>query len=150
MNRHLIPLQALLGSAAAAAGTTLSALLTVGSLTLLPATSAHAWWACPTATPELERRSNNTEVRCTSPAVTRAHDACPTATAMGAQVGTTIRRDYQQGNRDKCVGRVNGVDVVVVDPTCAAGGPGYQLVRHDGVDVCVKPGSEAAPTRNVP
>lgn len=147
--KSLPAFQALLGSAAAAAGTTLSSLLTVGSLTLLPAASAQAWWACPIATPNLERRANNTEVRCTSPAESRAHDACPTATAMGMQVGTTIRRDYQQVHRDKCVGKVNGVDSVVIDPTCSGGGPGFQLVRLDGADRCEKPGNQAAPTRNV-
>lgn len=112
---------------------------------------ADAWWACPTDAPNMSVRGTgtSTNVQCTSNPVLRAHDACPTATAGGVQVGTTIRRDYQ-ANNDKCVGRVNGVDVVVLDPTCSGGGPGFVLARNAGEDRCVKPGVTRAPTRDVP
>jgi len=127
------------------------ALVLASGLALLPAKSAHAWWSCPTDKPNFEvRSSNSSHVRCTSEAQFRAHDECPNATAGGATIGTGIVRD-RTGNHDKCVGMVAGQAVVVIDPTCNGGGPGYVLERRTqpNADRCVKPATQAAPTRNV-
>lgn len=127
------------------------AFVVAGSLVLLPAAPALAWWACPTDKPNFEIRSSNSQhVRCTSETQYRAHDECPNATAGGVTVGTGIVRD-RTGNLDKCVGYVGGQPVVVVDPTCNGGGTGYVLERRSqpNPDRCVKAGSQAAPTRNV-
>jgi hypothetical protein len=145
-----LPLRTLLGSTLAAAGTASSMLLTAGGLTLLPATPAYAWWACPAGyTPTFQTRNNDTQVRCVRPEDEKAHDACTMATHAGMTVGTSIRRDYQQVNRDKCVGSVNGVDVIVVDPLCAGAGADYKLERRNGADRCVRPAEYAPPSRNV-
>lgn len=129
-----------------------SALALVAGLTLLPAQPAQAWWTCPTDKPQFEQRStNNQHVRCTSETQYRALDECPNATAGGVTVGTGIRRDWQ-GSTDKCVAFVNKAPVVVLDPTCNGGGGGYvrQIRAQPNADRCMKPGSSAAPTRNVP
>jgi len=117
---------------------------------LLPATSAHAWWACPSGS-TMELRNSNSQVRCVTETQYRAHDACSSATHAGMTVGTGIRRDFN-GNHDKCVGAVNGVNVIVVDPSCNGGGPGYQLQRRTNPDPdrCRKAGGEVAPSNNVP
>ena len=113
----------------------------------LPA-AAHAWWACPSGM-QMQLRNNNTEVRCYAEAQFRNHDACSSATHAGATIGTAIRRDFN-GNHDKCVGAVGGVNVIVVDPSCMGGGPGYSLQRRTQPtpDRCRKPASEAIPNVN--
>jgi hypothetical protein len=128
---------------------TLTGLSLAACLTLLPAV-ANAWWACPSDR-EIQLRNNNTQVRCFRETAYRSPDACPMATAGGIAVGTGLRRDFS-GNRDKCVGQVNGVNVVVVDPTCNGGGPGYSLQRRSNPnpDRCRRGSSESAPTVNVP
>lgn len=84
---------------------TTAALALAAGLSLLPAQPAHAWWSCPTDKPNFEQRSGNpSHVRCTSEAQYRALDECPNATAGGVTVGTGIRRDWQGGSTDKCVG----------------------------------------------
>lgn len=129
--------------------TAIPSLAAVALATLLPATAAHAWWACPSGS-SIELRNNNSQVRCVSATQYRAHDACSSATHMGVTIGTGIKRDFN-GNHDKCVGVVGGVNVVVVDPSCNGGGAGYQLQRRDNPDPdrCRKGGSESAPTVNV-
>ncbi len=131
---------------------TTAALALAAGLSLLPAQPAHAWWSCPTDKPNFEQRSGNpSHVRCTSEAQYRALDECPNATAGGVTVGTGIRRDWQGGSTDKCVGFINRAPVVVLDPTCNGGGSGYvrQVRAQPNADRCVKSGGEAAPSRNV-
>jgi hypothetical protein len=126
-------------------------LFTATTAALLPAMPAQAWWSCPTATPTFQQRSGNPEhVRCIGEPQYKSHDECPNATAMGQTIGTGIKRDFQ-GMLDKCVGQINGVNAVVIDPTCAGAGPGYVLERRPqpNADRCMKPGSSSAPTRNV-
>ena len=133
-------------------GASTGALALVAGLTLLPAQPARAWWSCPTDKPNFEQRSGNpSHVRCTSEAQYRALDECPNATAGGVTVGTGIRRDWQGGSTDKCVGFINRAPVVVLDPTCNGGGSGYvrQVRAQPNADRCVKSGGEAAPSRNV-
>lgn len=127
----------------------LAGLSLVAGLTLLPATHASAWWACPTGyNAAIESRNNDTQVRCVRPEDTRPFDECPNATANGVTVGTGHRRNWH-GSRDKCVGFIGGQPVIVLDLSCTGSGPGYTQQVLDGDDRCRRPGSEAAPTRNV-
>ena len=125
----------------------LPGLALVAGLTLLPATQALAWWACPNGyNAAVQGRNNDTNVRCVKPGDTRDFNECPNATANGVTVGTGHRQNFAS-NRDKCVGYIAGRPVIVLDLSCS---PGYAQQTLPGRDNCRRSPSFAPPTRNVP
>ena len=126
--------------------TVISTLAFSASLTLVPVSSAQAWWACNSGW-ELQVANNN-KVRCYLPGSSKTKNtlSCPQVKVPGTnvKVGTTKKKNYK-GNADKCVVLQSGFNV----PVGCQGG--YQLQINSSWDKCVKstPAQQKAPDRNV-